>query len=191
MNKIWQLFFLPLVVLYYFVDKSLLLSIYFALAILLLGSDYLSRFNVKFGQIVQKIINFDNKSNKISPLAYFIAGSLLVLLFFSQQNALNAILITILCPIIASLAEKNFQIRDFFEKNLSFVIGFLASGVIILIANNLILGLNLSYFFFALISLIATTIIACRPSFIDINHNFLLIIAFALTNGCFGLIWQI
>ena len=190
-NKFWQIFFLFLPVSYYFISKSSLLTLFFPIAILLVLADFLSKYNQNFAQVLLKFIKFDNLSNKISDLSYFTVACLLVILFFNQSNAINALLVAIICPITGKIIEENFQMSDFFEKNLSFAVGFFASGVLILIANYAILDLSFGYLFFALIALIAATIIACRPSLSSINPNFLLISSFATTIGCFSLIWQI
>lgn len=171
------------------------LKIIAPIAILVIFFDYLRRksdkikfiFNKIFGQVLrQKEID-----GSFCGASWMLFAAILIFLFAKKEIAIISFLLLAICDLSASLIGKSISSRPFFEKSLAGSSAFFLSGILVLIAAGSALQVGFWFYFFSIFSLFTVTILEARPSFFNVDDNFIIPFGYALIMTMMDIIWGI
>lgn len=170
------------------------LAIFFAIAAIVVPTDYLRRNNDKLNQIFVKVLGpilrqHELAGNKLCGASFVAISACITFLFFKAPIAVTAFCVLVISDGCAAIIGKSFPSQPFFEKSISGAAGFFATGLIVLIVCGNIFDVGFLFYLFAIISLFFVTIVESRPSLMKVDDNLTIPVIFALSMAAFDLIW--
>lgn len=194
LQKIFHILILIFPILYISFDKWKILQFLIPASILLVAIDYFRRKN----EIIKKIANkiFDKilrqkEQESLSGLSFTLIAICIIFLFFKKEIAIISIAILAICDLCAAIFIKSIKSAPFFEKTIASFLAFTISGFFVVIFFGIYFHLSFFYYFFAVLSLVASAIIEARPSLFKIDDNLSIPLSFAAILTFFDLIWRV
>lgn len=179
-------------ILYFYISKEQLLKFLIPICASILLMDYLRQKNAKIKATFNKIFAYilrDHEKNELSGISYFAASALIIFILFPKLIAINAFLILAFSDAFASIIGKKIKSKKFFEKSQSGSIAFFITSISIVNIMAVIFSPHILYYPFALLGVIAATLIEARPKILEIDDNFTIPMSYALVHLAFNNIW--
>lgn len=162
-------------ILYYFVDKNILLFLVGLGTVFMILLDLARKVFPKVNDFYVKVMGFvlrkyetDVKKHFFTGGTFYAIGFFLTLLLFKREIAAPAIMIMIICDTLAALVGKKFGKHSLWNKTYEGSITFFLSGVVIILITPKVTANYLEYVI-ALIALAVVTVIEALPFELDDN----------------------
>lgn len=171
-------------ILYYFVDKNILLFLVGLGTVFMILLDLARKVFPKVNDFYVKVMGFvlrkyetDVKKHFFTGGTFYAIGFFLTLLLFKREIAAPAIMIMIICDTLAALVGKKFGKHSLWNKTYEGSITFFLSGVVIILITPKVTANYLEYVI-ALIALAVVTVIEALP--FELDDNVLIPVSFGL-----------
>lgn len=181
-------------IIYANLGKELSLKIFIPLTIIIVTTDYLRSKNPKIKNAVNKIFGLilkehELKAEKLSGASFAALAACINFTFFKEEIAVTAFVILAICDSLAALVGKNVPSQPFFEKSRAGASAFFVSGFIVLFICGGIYDVKAWFYIFGIFSLFCVTVLESRPSFLNIDDNFVIPVAFSTILTFFSVMW--
>lgn len=194
MRKALHLLLMAIPIAYLVFGKWLSVMIFAIIAMPVVTFDYLRRGSPKFNKIFVKIFQpvlrqHEIVGDKLCGASWVAMAACINFAIFKPETAVAAFMILVISDTAAALIGKAVISPPFFEKSFAGSLAFFISGFIVLIACGIGFHANFGFYFFGLFALACVTVIEARPSFLNIDDNFTIPLAFSLITSFFDIIW--
>jgi len=171
------------------------MTIFAAISTIVVSLDYMRRTNPAVKTIFLKIFGFvlrphEIEENKFCGASWVAFSTCINFLLFKPEIAVTAFLILVISDAFAAIIGRNFTSQAFFEKTLYGSAAFFATGLIVLFACGGFYGVKFWFYFFGIFSLCIVTLIEARPSFFNVDDNFMIPISFSVIMTTFDIMWN-
>jgi dolichol kinase len=180
---------------YYSLGKWVSLIIFAVLTTAIVSLDYARRNNPKINEIFVKIFgpilrDHELDGTKLCGASWVALATCINFFLFKSEIAITSFLILVFSDGIAALVGKRFPIGQFFEKSFSGSMAFFVCGMIIILSCGLGFNVKAWFYIFGTFALICVTVLEARPSFTEIDDNFMIPIVFSAIMTFFDLMWN-
>lgn len=168
---------------YHFFGKWQSLIIIAPICALVYLLDYFRSKNSKLNEFFVKLFNpilreKEKKAEVLCGATYLLLATCICFFFFKKEFVITAFVILAISDALASLVGKSIKSKEFFEKSRAGSIAFFVSALVVMIFFAIILDAKLWFYFFGIITVSFVTLIEARPSFLEIDDNFLIPVSF-------------
>lgn len=182
-------------VVYSYLGKWLSVVVFAAIAAIVVTLDYSRRNNpaVKniFGKIFAPILReHEINGDKLCGASWVALAAAINFLLFPAEICVAAFLILAISDALAALVGRNFPSEPFFEKTKNGAAAFFLSALVILIFCGIHYHTSFWYYFFGLFTVAVVTLLESRPSFLNVDDNFLIPISFSVIMMIFNVMWN-
>lgn len=194
-RKSFHLLLLIIPIIYCFIGKFYSVIILFSIAAILLPLDYSRKNNEKvkniFNKIFSKILRpHEIQGDKLCGASFVAIAACITFLVFDKKVAVTAFAILAISDTMAAIVGRSVASEPFFEKSRAGAMAFFISGLVVVISCGIIFDAKFFFYFFAIIALVATTIIESRPSFLELDDNLTIPLSFSIIVTFFDLMWH-
>jgi dolichol kinase len=180
---------------YHFLGKWESVRIFAAVGLIVVCLDYARSksqlvkkiFNGIFGAVLRK---HETSGEKLTGASFVAIATCLNFSLFKAEIAVTGFLILVISDTLAALIGKGFISRPFFEKSLYGSLAFFISALIVLFACGNFYNSGSWFYLFGIFAASCVTILEARPSFLNIDDNFVIPIGFSLIMTFFDLAWN-
>jgi dolichol kinase len=180
---------------YHFLGKWESVRIFAAVGLIVVCLDYARSksqlvkkiFNGIFGAVLRK---HETSGEKLTGASFVAIATCLNFSLFKAEIAVTGFLILVISDTLAALIGKGFISRPFFEKSLYGSLAFFISALIVLFACGNFYETGYWFYLFGIFAASCVTILEARPSFLNIDDNFVIPIGFSLIMTFFDLAWN-
>jgi dolichol kinase len=192
-RKSFHILLLIFPITYCFLGKWPSLIIFASLTTLVVSLDYFRRKNPKINNLFVKAFGLilrdsEKTGEKFCGASYVGIAACIVFLLFKKEFAVTAFAILAISDALASLIGTRYPSRPFFEKSINGSLAFGLSAFIILIVSGLFFHQTAWYYFFGTFAVFCVTMFEARPSFVEIDDNFIIPVGFATIITFFDLV---
>ncbi len=182
-------------ILYCYLGKWLGVTIFAAIAAIVVPLDYMRRNNAAVQSIFIKFFGIVLREHELSGerlcgASWVALAACVNFLFFPAEIAVPAFTILAISDAAAAIIGRNFPSRPFYEKSFNGSLAFFLSGLAVLVTCGIIYDSAFWFYFFGLFTLSVVTLIEARPNLIKIDDNFLIPISFSVTMTIFNIMWN-
>jgi len=171
---------------YFFVPRSVALMVFIPLTLAFLIVDLARYHNGPvqkwfynwFGWLLREHES-DDKKKRLNGASYVLISATICIVIFPKIIAVTSIAILIICDLIAALVGKRFGKHRFFGKTLEGSLGFLASGIIVILLTPKIGYLSAEYLI-GIFSVALGTVIESLSIEVDDNLSIPLTVGLAM-----------
>ncbi|MFT6220242.1 MAG: dolichol kinase [Rickettsiales bacterium] len=191
---IFTILILPIA--YIFLTKKIMLMVILPLSIFIVATDYLRHkssfinkiFYIIFGRILREA---DLKKSGRTGASYTAIAALLVFALCPKIIAICAFCILAISDGLAALVGKRISSKEFFEKSVAGSSAFGVSALLILTVCGILTNQEFGFYLFGVFAVFVVTILEARPSFLKVDDNFLIPVAFSTIMVLFGFVWNL
>ncbi|MFT6346613.1 MAG: dolichol kinase [Myxococcota bacterium] len=191
---IFTILILPIA--YIFLTKKIMLMVILPLSIFIVATDYLRHkssfinkiFYIIFGRILREA---DLKKSGRTGASYTATAALLVFALCPKIIAICAFCILAISDGLAALVGKRISSKEFFEKSVAGSSAFGVSALLILTVCGILTNQEFGFYLFGVFAVFVVTILEARPSFLKVDDNFLIPVAFSTIMVLFGFVWNL
>ncbi len=184
-RKLFHLFGLVFPILYYFINKPLIIIILLVIALLVLYIDNIRHTNIQLQTIIENFFNSIMRDQErsgtlnLSGISYFISGLLLSAIFFNKKITIVAWLVLIISDSSAALVGKMIGKPYIGAKSIEGSIAFLVTSIMISITTFGFLEFPATLSAIVITSAIVTWI-ELNSDRVEINDNLSIPISYGL-----------
>jgi dolichol kinase len=181
---------------YIFLEKRIMLMAVLPISILIITTDHfrhkIAFINKIFYVIFDRVLRESElKESTKTGASYTAMAAILVFLVCPKIITMCAFSILAISDGLATLIGKRLVSKEFFEKSVAGSSAFGISALVILIICGMFTNQEFGFYLFGVFAVFSVTILEARPSFIKINDNFLIPVAFSIIMFISGFVWNI
>jgi dolichol kinase len=183
-------------IIYIFLQKKQMIAIVLPISSLIIAIDFYRHKSSVINKIFQLCFSSVMRKKDFLEASWTGASSVAIsaaitFVIFPKIIAICAFSILAVSDCLAALVGKKIISKEFFEKSVAGSTAFGVSALIILIICGLFTQQSLSYYFFGTFAVFVTTIIEARPSFFNLDDNFVIPLTFSVVMMFFGIVWGV
>ncbi len=179
---------------YHFLGKWESVKIFAIVTLVVVSFDFARSKSQVIKNIFQKIfgsvLREHETSGKLTGASFVALAACINFSLFKPEIAVTGFLILVISDTLAALIGKGIPSKPFFEKSLFGSLAFFISALIILFSCGGFYHSGLWFYIFGFFAVFCVTMFEARPSFLNIDDNFVIPIGFSLIMTFFDLAWN-
>jgi dolichol kinase len=139
-----------------------------------------------FGKVLKP---HEEDGDKLCSVSYTLIATCITFFLFKKEIALTGFLIMAISDGLSGLVGRAVPSVGFFEKTASGSLVFLISAIVILVSCAIHFHMGFWFYLFGFFSVLCVTIIEARPSFLSVDDNLSIPLAFCILMTGFHFMW--